>query len=110
MIGMVKVKVMGAVKNGERIYASLESPGVAVPQSRVCNVTSQDSFLLGQSLETVQCKSNDITSPHCFVSIILTISTGHVTRAVNDMRSGVKEDVKSEVKHVKKKCMIGKCI
>ncbi|XP_048583347.1 uncharacterized protein LOC116609536 isoform X2 [Nematostella vectensis] len=107
VIGMVGVKVMGPVVNGERIYASMETPGVAVPQSRICDVSTHDAFLLGQSLETYECKPNDVTAVQCFVSILLSISSGHVTQAISDLRHNVKEDVKTEVRHVKKRCMMG---
>ena len=35
MVGMVKVKVSGAVKHGDFIYASNELPGVAVTQDQL---------------------------------------------------------------------------
>lgn len=107
MIGMVRVKVMGSVRNGERIYASIENPGVGLPQSRLVDATSKDAVLLGQSLESTSCKSYDVTRPQCFVSLILTIGTGHVTQVIDDLRSEVREDVKSEVKNLKKKCIRG---
>lgn len=107
VIGMVGVKVLGAVKHGERIFASLEHPGVAVPRSRVSDAVSSDVVLLGQTLESLDAKGNEVNLVQSFVSILLSISSGHVTDAVSDLRKNVREDVKTEVKQIKKKCLRG---
>lgn len=107
VIGMVGVKVLGAVKHGERIFASLEHPGVAVPWSRVSDAVSSDVILLGQTLESLDAKGNEVNLVQSFVSILLSISSGHVTDAVSDLRKNVREDVKTEVKQIKKKCLRG---
>lgn len=107
VIGMVDVKVLGPVENGERIYASLEHPGVGIPQSRVFDAVSSDVFLLGQTLAGVEAKSDEVKLVQSFVSVMLSISTSHVTRAVGDLRQHMKEDVKTEVKQIKKKCLRG---
>ena len=107
-MGMVSVKILGPVHNGERIYASLEHPGIAIPQSRVCDVLSNDVFLLGQTLEYLDAKSDDVNLVQSFVSVLLSITSGHVSQAFSDLREHVKQDVKTEVKKVKTKCLIGK--
>ena len=104
---MVSVKVLGPVKNGERIFASLEHPGVAVPQSRVSDVISSDVFLLGQTLERLDAKENEVNLVPSFVSILLSISFGHMTDAAGDLREHMREDLKTEVKKFKKKCLRG---
>lgn len=104
---MVGVKVLGPVKNGERIFASLEHPGVAVPQSRVSEAVSSDAFLLGQTLERLDAKEHEVNLAQSFVSILLSISSGHVAGAVGDLREHMREDLKTEVKHIKKKCLRG---
>ena len=106
---MVNVKVLGPVENGERLYASLEHPGVAIPQSRVCEAVSSDVFLLGQTLVgvEVEAQSSEVKLVQSFVSVMLSISSGHVARAVGDLREHVKEDVKTEVHLAKKKCLRG---
>lgn len=109
VIGMVDVKVLGPVENGERIYASLEHPGVGIPQSRVFDAVSSDVFLLGQTLAGVEAKSDEVKLVQSFVSVMLSISASHVTRAVGDLREHMKEDVKTEVKQIKKKCLRGNC-
>ena len=107
VIGMVNVKVLGPIENGERIYASLEHPGVAIPQSRVCEAVSSDVFLLGQTLVGAEAESSEVNLVQSFVSVMLSITSGHVARAVGDLREHVKEDVKTEVNLVKKKCLRG---
>lgn len=104
---MVDVKTLGPVQNGERIYASLEHPGVAVPESRVNSSVSTEAFLLGQSVERVEVEPESLSLARCFVSVLLSISSGHVMQTVKELREDVKEDVKSEVKHIKRKCLSG---
>ena len=106
---MVGVKVLGPVKNGERIFASLEHPGVAVPQSRVIDALSSDAFLLGQTLERLDAKENEVNLAQSFVSILLSISSSHMTDAVSDLREHMREDLKTEVKEFKKNCLRGTC-
>lgn len=106
---MVGVKVLGPVKNGERIFASLEHPGVAVPQSRVIDAVSSEAFLLGQTLERLDAKENEVNLAQSFVSILLSISSSHVTEAVSDLREHMREDLKTEVKKFKKNCLRGTC-
>ena len=60
VIGMVNVKVLGPVKNGERIFASLEHSGVAIPQSRLNGRVASDAFLLGQTLERRDAKEHEV--------------------------------------------------
>lgn len=107
VIGMVNVKVLGQVKNGERIYASMEHPGVAIPQSRVCDAVFKDAFLLGQTLTGQDAGPGEVSLVQSFVSVMLSISSSHVTRAVGDLREHVKEDLKNEVKQIKRKCVRG---
>jgi len=104
---MVGVKILGPVKHGERIFASLEHPGAAIPQSRVSDAVSSDAILLGQTLESLDAKTNEVNLVQSFVSILLSISSGHVTDAVSDLRKNMREDVKTEVKQIKKKCLRG---
>ena len=107
---MVNVKVLGPVKSGERIYASLEHPGIAIPQSRVCDALSSDVFLLGQTLTGNETEPTEVKLVQSFVSVMLSISSSHVTRAVGDLREHMKEDLKTEVKQIKRKCVRGNCV
>ena len=110
IIGMVNVKVLGSVENGERLYSSLEHPGVAIPQSRLCDAVSKDAFLLGQTLEGSDANTSNIHLVQSFVSALLSITNGHLADAFDDVRKHLKEDVKTEVKAVKKKCLRGNLV
>lgn len=104
---MVNVKILGPVQNGARIYASLEHPGVAIPETRVNSAVSKEVFLLGQSLQSVEGGADELHLAQCFISILLSITSDHVTQAVSELRDGVKEDVKTEVKQIKRRCLSG---
>lgn len=106
---MVNVKVLGPVENGERIYASLEHPGIAIPQSRVCDAVSSDVFLLGQTLDGLDANTSEINLVQSFVSVMLSISSSQVTRAYGDLREHMKEDLKTEMNQYKKRCVRGNC-
>lgn len=109
VIGVVKVKVRGPVQNGERIYASLSSfPGVAMPESVITQVTSNDLTLVGQSLESVKDSPPDkVNLVSCFVSIFLSIQTQHTSKAMNEMRTGVLVDVDSKIAMAKSRLIRG---
>lgn len=108
VIGMVNVKVLGPVKNGERIFASLEHSGVAIPQSRLNGRVASDAFLLGQTLERRNAEENDVNLVQSFVSILLSITSSHMAEATSDdLRKHVREGVKTEVNKMKKKCFSG---
>ena len=48
VLGIVNVKIVGSVQSGERIYASNEYPGKAVPQSHLLHgVGERHEVLLG---------------------------------------------------------------
>ena len=55
IIGIVKVRVMGMVKNGEQLYAYKKKPGVAAAYSRLCLDKREEDdkpFLIGMYLMT----------------------------------------------------------
>lgn len=108
VIGMVNVKVLGPVKNGERIFASLEHSGVAIPQSRLNGRVASDAFLLGQTLERRDAKEHEVKLVQSFVSVLLSITSSHMAEVKSDdLRKHVREDVKIEVNKIKKKCISG---
>ena len=104
----MKVKVRGPVKNGETIYASLSSfPGVAMPESVITQVTSDELTMLGQALETMDSPPDKVNLVSCLVSIFMGIQSKHTAKAVNEVRSGVMVDVDTKVKKEKKKLLRG---
>lgn len=89
VIGLVKVKVLGTVQNGERVYAAVHQPGVAIPETQIPlrAMAGRTPKLLGQALESrTSYKQDSIHLVHCFVSIVLGIQSGQLTNAINDLQ------------------------
>lgn len=90
VIGVIKVKCMGTVRAGERIYASvdLENPGTAIPESHLppSVVMGRTSLLLGMSMEEKKAsKLDDVNMVQCFVCIVLGISDKQITSEIEQM-------------------------
>lgn len=99
VIGLVKVKVLGTVQNGERVYVSLNKPGVAVPETQIPlrPMADRTPALLGQAMESKESHSQDeVHLIQCFVSIVLGIQSGQIANAINNLQEkmqGSFEDV-----------------
>lgn len=88
VIGLVKVKVLGTVQNGERIYVALHQPGVAIPETQIPlrPMADRRPVLLGQALESKSSFSQDnVKLVQCFVSIVLGIQSGQINAAIKDL-------------------------
>lgn len=102
VIGLVKVKVMGTVQNGERVYVALDKPGVAVPETQIPlrPMADRTPTLLGQALETKRSYVQDkVHLVQCFVSIVLGIQSGQIATAIDNLQErmqGKFEDVMIE--------------
>jgi hypothetical protein len=81
MMGIVKVKVVGIVKNGERVYASTNYPGSAVSESHPLCV--DDDILLGIAMENSSEK--DVKLVRCFVSFLCGINAKHCSRKAQEL-------------------------
>ncbi|XP_068741308.1 uncharacterized protein [Montipora capricornis] len=89
VIGLVKVKVHGTVQNGERVYVSLDKPGVAIPETQIplrpmagCTLTR-----LGHAMESKEGHSHDaVHLLQCFVSIVLGIQSRQIATAINNLQ------------------------
>ena len=89
VIGLVKVKVLGTVQNGERIYVALHQPGVAIPETQIPLRPMADltPTLLGQALESKTSNTQDgVHLVQCFVSIVLGIQSGQIADAINNLQ------------------------
>lgn len=89
VIGLVKVKVLGTVQNGERIYVALHQPGVAIPETQIPlrPMADRRPVLLGQALESKPSNSQDnVKLVQCFVSIVLGIQSGQINAAIEDLQ------------------------
>lgn len=99
VIGLVKVKVLGTVQNGERVYVSLDKPGVAVPETQIPlrPMADRTPTLLGQALESKRSHvQNEVHLVQCFVSVVLGIQSGQIANAINSLQErmqGAFEDV-----------------
>lgn len=89
VIGIVRVKVLGTVQNGERVYVALDKPGVAVPETQIPlrPMADRTPTLLGQALESKTSHvQDDVGLVRCFVSIVLGIQSGQIASAVNNLQ------------------------
>ncbi|XP_078376277.1 uncharacterized protein LOC144659653 isoform X2 [Oculina patagonica] len=89
VIGLVKVKVLGTVQNGERIYVALHQPGVAIPETQIPlrPMADRTPTLLGQALESKTSYTQDgVHLVQCFVSIVLGIQSGQIANAINNLQ------------------------
>lgn len=89
VIGLVKVKVLGTVQNGERVYAAVHQPGVAIPETQIPlrAMAGRTPTLLGQAMESKTSYKQDSSHlVYCFVSIVLGIQSGQLTNAINDLQ------------------------
>lgn len=106
VIGIVNVKVIGSVQNGERIYASMNYPGKAVPQSHlpISRFSRKQHFLLGMALES----KFSISFEHehlvkCFVCIVLDISRKEIQDEVERMCKMTEKLTSEHVRRSQKK-------
>ena len=105
VIGLVKVKVAGPVQNGERVYASLEVPGVGVPETQLSLRRRDESSptLLGQALEAKSAQTIDeINLVECFVSIVLGIQSRQVQSAIDDLQRVFQQQAEFKAKKEKR--------
>ena len=92
VIGIVKVKVLGTVQNGERIYVALDTPGVAVPETQIPlrPMADRSPTLLGQALESqTSYRLDSVHLVRCFVSIVLGIQSGQITNAIDNLQERI---------------------
>lgn len=62
MFGIVPVKTKGSVRRGDILYASPDSPGVAVSNSNlgVVSLLSNDTAAIGMAWEDVSAHDNEV--------------------------------------------------
>lgn len=97
VIGMVKVQIVGSVLTGERIYASTDDPGKAIPESHLPlgAFVIRNHTLLGMAMET--CKSRrhgEVNLVKCFVCIVLGINSHQLAGAVENIVESIDMDIK----------------
>ncbi|EDO31184.1 predicted protein [Nematostella vectensis] len=110
VIGIVRVKVTGPVQNGERVYASLDQPGLAVPETQIPlrRMAGKSPILLGQTLESRDAaKMSDVSLVKCFVSIVMGIQSRQMADAVSSLQDRVHNTINDAVKSEKKRFVRG---
>ena len=112
VIGIVQTKVMGPVQNGERVYASMSQPGVALAESMLTyfppSANCRQPTLLGQALENSKPgKINEVSLVKCFVSIVLGIQSQQVTNAVENVRKNLDKRMQTQFENAKRKSRRG---
>ncbi|XP_031553760.1 uncharacterized protein LOC116290796 [Actinia tenebrosa] len=90
VIGVVKVKCIGSVRAGERIYSSLEKskPGTAIAESHLPSgaVLSSRGTLLGMALEERKTKMfGDENLVKCFVCIVMGVTDKKLNMEIEDI-------------------------
>jgi hypothetical protein len=83
-MGIVRVKVVGNVRNGERVYASTSYPGKAVAESHSLHV--DDDILLGIAMESCDGKDHQAETPvRCFVSFLCGINADYFSQKAQEL-------------------------
>ncbi|XP_046850463.1 uncharacterized protein LOC124443959 [Xenia sp. Carnegie-2017] len=92
MMGKIPVKVYGAVKHGEFLFASNKLPGVAVTekQFKADNGNLRQKRLLGYSIE--ESTSSEVKMVDCIVSILLSISNDQIENILAKLEEKMAED------------------
>ncbi|XP_028411316.1 uncharacterized protein LOC114533890 [Dendronephthya gigantea] len=106
VVGIVNVKVIGSVENGERVYASIDRPGKAIPQSHlpVGSFLRKKHVLLGMSMERKYPKSfEEEHLVKCFVCIVLDIGRQDVLKEVESIYEISEKSTQEQIKFASKK-------
>ena len=111
--GIVNVKVVGSVENGERIYASPTYPGKAMPQSHmpVGSFLRKKHVLLGMALETKKSTKilDEVQLVKCFVCVILDVSRKELLEEIEDLYEANEKRTEEQIKFACKRSWKSKC-
>lgn len=107
VIGIVNVKVVGSVENGERIYASNDTPGKAIPQSHmpIGPFLRKKHVLLGMAMETKKSTKvlDEVHLVKCFVCIVLDVSRNELLQEIEDLYEANKKRTEEQIKFASKR-------
>ena len=108
MIGVIKVKCMGSVRAGERIYATvdLDNPGTAIPESHLppSVIMGRNNILLGMSMEEKKASTlDDVNMVQCFVCIVLGVNDKEITSEIENMYDQFEMDLAVKLRRERKK-------
>ena len=72
MLGVVPVRTQGSVVANEPLYASSNTPGVAVSASMLSNQECKEASVIGYSFQSRQClQKDDVSLYFTYISIYL---------------------------------------
>lgn len=108
VIGIIKVKCMGSVRAGERIYTNVspDHPGTAIPESHLppCVILGGGSVLLGMSMEEKEAsKLNDINLVQSFVCMVLGVSDKEIKSEIGNMYNRFDVEVAAKLRKERRK-------
>ena len=108
VIGVIKVKCVGSVRAGERVYATvdLENPGTAIPESHLppSVVLGRTSILLGMSMEeTKASRLDDVNVVQCFVCVVLGVNDKEIASEIENMYDHFEMDLAVKLRRERKK-------
>ena len=103
---MVNVKVIGSIENGERVYASIDRPGKAIPQSHlpIGSFLRKQHTLLGMAME--QKSSKSLEEEHlvrCFVCVVLDVGRQDILREVEEIFESSEKSTHDQIKFASKR-------
>ena len=111
---MIKVKCVGSVRAGERVYATvdLENPGTAIPESHLppSVLLGRTSTLLGMSMEEKKAsKLDDVNMVQCFVCVVLGVIDKEITTEIENIYDHFEMDLAVKLRKERKKYRRSKC-
>ncbi|XP_078376588.1 uncharacterized protein LOC144659922 isoform X2 [Oculina patagonica] len=108
VIGIIKVRCVGSVRAGERVYATvdLDNPGTAIPESHLppSVVLGRTSILLGMSMEEKKAsKLDDVNLVQCFVCIVLGVNDKQIASEIENLYDHFEMDLAVKLRRERKK-------
>lgn len=115
VIGVIKVKCMGSVRAGERIYTNVspDHPGTAIPESHLPPrvILGGGSVLLGMSLEEREAsKLDDYNLVQCFVCMVLGVSDNEIKSEIGNMYNRFDVELAAKLRRERKKARRMRCL
>lgn len=115
VIGVIKVKCMGSVRAGERIYASVDfdNPGTAIPESHLppSVLLGKTSILLGMAMEEKKASQlDDVHLVQCFVCIVLGVCDKEIASEIESMYNHFEMDLAVRLRRERKKTRRLMCV
>ncbi|XP_057307187.1 uncharacterized protein LOC130645273 [Hydractinia symbiolongicarpus] len=104
MLGLVKVKVVGSVYQGEGLYASPDLPGATVSQHHIEKRQQEEHqhALIGHAFQKIECEDNKEHSVQALVSIVDCASHNLMQSKLSGLESRLKVDMSNKFERNKR--------